>query len=142
MAQGGVDGPWGGKSPPTGGPGPGGSQACWVPGLDFPRRPPWSFAMSPEELRAREEAAFSAFLRALREDQRPGEGEDGDGGDVAPFEHNLEVRGDVAGDTGVGGRCLGTRGSPRVPFPRRGGSSGGCWRCPMSSSSSPTLGIR
>ncbi|XP_030366676.1 guanine nucleotide-binding protein-like 1 isoform X3 [Strigops habroptila] len=59
------------------------------PGLDFPRRPPWSFAMSPEELRAREEAAFGAFLRALQENQHP-EGED-DGGDVAPFERNLET---------------------------------------------------
>ncbi|XP_072704037.1 guanine nucleotide-binding protein-like 1 isoform X2 [Ciconia boyciana] len=67
------------------------------PGLDFPRRPPWSFAMSPEELRTREEAAFGAFLRALREGQRPRGGEEGgsdgddDGGDVAPFEHNLET---------------------------------------------------
>ncbi|XP_061216363.1 guanine nucleotide-binding protein-like 1 [Neopsephotus bourkii] len=61
------------------------------PGLDFPRRPPWSFAMSPEELRVREEAAFGAFLRALQENQRPAEGEEEDGGDVAPFEHNLET---------------------------------------------------
>ncbi|KAM6188482.1 guanine nucleotide-binding protein-like 1 [Sarcoramphus papa] len=67
------------------------------PGLDFPRRPPWSFAMSPEELRVREEAAFGAFLRALREGQRPEGDEEGgtngdhDGGDVAPFEHNLET---------------------------------------------------
>ncbi|XP_033929462.1 guanine nucleotide-binding protein-like 1 [Melopsittacus undulatus] len=64
------------------------------PGLDFPRRPPWSFAMSPEELRAREEAAFGAFLRALQDNRRPAEGgtegED-DGGDLAPFEHNLET---------------------------------------------------
>ncbi|XP_065510815.1 guanine nucleotide-binding protein-like 1 [Caloenas nicobarica] len=52
------------------------------PGLDFPRRPPWSFAMSPEELRVREEAAFGTFLRAL---------DTQDGGDVAPFEHNLET---------------------------------------------------
>ncbi|XP_068033910.1 guanine nucleotide-binding protein-like 1 isoform X1 [Anomalospiza imberbis] len=50
------------------------------PGLDFPRRPPWSFGMSPEELRAREEAAFGAFLRGL-----------GDGAGLAPFEHNLET---------------------------------------------------
>ncbi|XP_050173895.1 guanine nucleotide-binding protein-like 1 [Myiozetetes cayanensis] len=42
------------------------------PGLDFPRRPPWSFAMSPQELRAREEAAFGAFLRSLREGNPPG----------------------------------------------------------------------
>ncbi|XP_074710374.1 guanine nucleotide-binding protein-like 1 [Strix uralensis] len=65
------------------------------PGLDFPRRPPWSFAMSPEELRVREEEAFGTFLRALREGQRPGGAEEGgpddDGGDVAPFEHNLET---------------------------------------------------
>ncbi|XP_040434032.1 guanine nucleotide-binding protein-like 1 [Falco naumanni] len=66
-------------------------------GLDFPRRPPWSFAMSPEELRVREEAAFSAFLRSLREDQHPRGAEEGgsngddDGGGVAPFEHNLET---------------------------------------------------
>ncbi|XP_054663466.1 guanine nucleotide-binding protein-like 1 [Grus americana] len=69
------------------------------PGLDFPRRPPWSFAMSPEELRVREEAVFSAFLRAVREGQRHNGAEEGgtngdgddDGGDVAPFEHNLET---------------------------------------------------
>ncbi|XP_053908011.1 guanine nucleotide-binding protein-like 1 [Cuculus canorus] len=54
--------------------------SVYGPGLDFPRRPAWSFAMSPEELRAREEAAFGAFLRALR-----------DGGDTVPFEHNLET---------------------------------------------------
>ncbi|XP_069738032.1 guanine nucleotide-binding protein-like 1 [Phaenicophaeus curvirostris] len=54
--------------------------SLYGPGLDFPRRPPWSFAMSPEELRAREEAAFAAFLGTLR-----------DSGDVAPFEHNLET---------------------------------------------------
>ncbi|XP_054039716.1 guanine nucleotide-binding protein-like 1 [Rissa tridactyla] len=61
------------------------------PGLDFPRRPPWSFAMSPEELRVREEAAFGTFLRALQDGQRPGESEDDGGGAVAPFEHNLET---------------------------------------------------
>uniref|UniRef100_A0A8D0FQX1 Guanine nucleotide-binding protein-like 1 n=1 Tax=Strix occidentalis caurina TaxID=311401 RepID=A0A8D0FQX1_STROC len=38
---------------------------CWIPGLDFPRRPPWSFAMSPEELRVREEEAFGTFLRGV-----------------------------------------------------------------------------
>ncbi|KAM9591841.1 guanine nucleotide-binding protein-like 1 isoform 2-T2 [Morphnus guianensis] len=71
--------------------------AIYGPGLDFPRRPPWSFAMSSEELRVREEAAFGTFLRALREGQRPGGAEEGgtdgddDGGDVAPFEHNLET---------------------------------------------------
>lgn len=53
--------------------------------------------MSPEELRVKEEAAFGTFLRALREGQRPGGTEEGgtdgddDGGDVAPFEHNLET---------------------------------------------------
>ena len=57
--------------------------------------------MSREELRVREEAAFGAFLRALREGRRPEGDEEGgtngdhDGGDVAPFEHNLEVRGDA-----------------------------------------------
>ncbi|KAM9263864.1 LOW QUALITY PROTEIN: guanine nucleotide-binding protein-like 1 [Morus bassanus] len=68
--------------------------AIYGPGLDFPRRPPWSFAMSPEELRVREEAAFGAFLRTLRENQPPeGPEESGnaDGVDVAPFEHNLET---------------------------------------------------
>lgn len=40
--------------------------------------------MSPEELRGKEEAAFGVFLEALK-DQR------GRDGDVAPFEHNLEV---------------------------------------------------
>ncbi|KAM6396181.1 LOW QUALITY PROTEIN: guanine nucleotide-binding protein-like 1 [Rhynochetos jubatus] len=73
--------------------------AVYGAGLDFPRRPPWSFAMSPEELRTREEAAFGTFLRALREGQSPGGAEGGasstedgeDGGNVAPFEHNLET---------------------------------------------------
>ncbi|XP_042658023.1 guanine nucleotide-binding protein-like 1 isoform X2 [Tyto alba] len=69
--------------------------SIYGPGLDFPRRPPWSFAMSREELRRREEAAFSSFLQALQKTQRPGGAEDGgadeDGGDVAPFEHNLET---------------------------------------------------
>nr|XP_041568666.1 guanine nucleotide-binding protein-like 1 isoform X1 [Taeniopygia guttata]XP_041568667.1 guanine nucleotide-binding protein-like 1 isoform X2 [Taeniopygia guttata] len=52
------------------------------PGLDFPRRPPWSFGMSPEALRAREEAAFREFLRGLG---------DSDSAGLAPFEHNLET---------------------------------------------------
>lgn len=78
-----------------------------VPGLDFPRRPPWSFAMSPEELRAREEAAFSTFLRAL---------DPQDGGDVAPFEHNLEVRGDSGRGHGGAGEGRGRhRVSPKPP---------------------------
>ena len=42
--------------------------------------------MSREELRAREEAAFTAFLQGLR-------GEGSSNGDLAPFEHNLEVIG-------------------------------------------------
>uniref|UniRef100_A0A8B9PGA2 GNL1 protein n=1 Tax=Apteryx owenii TaxID=8824 RepID=A0A8B9PGA2_APTOW len=42
-------------------------------GLDFPRRPPWSYSMSREELLRREEAAFRG------------------GGALAPFEHNLET---------------------------------------------------
>ena len=71
------------------------------PGMDFPRRPPWSFAMSREELRAREEAAFTAFLKGL-----PGEG--GSNGELAPFEHNLEVGG---GWGGVLGGWEGTWGS-------------------------------
>lgn len=71
--------------------------------------------MSPEELRVREEAAFGTFLRALQDGQCPGESEDDGGGAVAPFEHNLEVRGDMVGDTGGG---LGTKGSQCVsPFP-------------------------
>ena len=76
--------------------------------------------MSPEELRVREEAACSAFLRSLREDQHPRGAEEGgsngddDGGGVAPFEHNLEVRGGVrgilrghhGGVTGWKGHCV------------------------------------
>lgn len=59
--------------------------------MDFPRRPPWSYAMSPEELRGKEEAAFGVFLEALKDQRgRDGDGDD-DEGDVAPFEHNLEV---------------------------------------------------
>lgn len=54
--------------------------------------------MSPEELRAREEAAFGDFLRGL--------GQPGDSGDLAPFEHNLEVRGAGGSEGGLG--TLGT----------------------------------
>ncbi|XP_058678545.1 guanine nucleotide-binding protein-like 1 [Ammospiza caudacuta] len=61
-------------------------------GLDFPRRPPWSFGMSPEELRQREEAAFGDFLRALGDTpgDTPGDSR-GDSRGLAPFEHNLET---------------------------------------------------
>lgn len=95
--------PRGGPDTPRGGSWGRWDPGCWVPGLDFPRRPPWSFAMSPEELRVKEEAAFGTFLRALREGRCPRGAEEGgtdgddDGGDVAPFEHNLEVRGDTEG---------------------------------------------
>ncbi|KAM6993463.1 LOW QUALITY PROTEIN: guanine nucleotide-binding protein-like 1 [Passerculus sandwichensis] len=65
-------------------------------GLDFPRRPPWSFGISPEELRRREEAAFGDFLRALGDTpgDTPGDSGGDSGGDrrgLAPFEHNLET---------------------------------------------------
>ncbi|XP_068854753.1 LOW QUALITY PROTEIN: guanine nucleotide-binding protein-like 1 [Aphelocoma coerulescens] len=66
--------------------------SIYGPGLDFPRRPPWSFGMSPEELRAREEAAFSHFLRGLGQPGDPGaSGASGASGELAPFEHNLET---------------------------------------------------
>ncbi|XP_015706623.1 guanine nucleotide-binding protein-like 1 [Coturnix japonica] len=51
-------------------------------GMDFPRRPPWSYGMSREELRAREEESFNAFLRGLR-------GDGGSNQDLAPFEHTI-----------------------------------------------------
>ncbi|XP_077047129.1 guanine nucleotide-binding protein-like 1 isoform X2 [Agelaius phoeniceus] len=65
--------------------------SVYGPGLDFPRRPAWSFGMSPEELRAREEAAFGDFLRALGDTgDTPGDS-GGDRRGLAPFEHNLET---------------------------------------------------
>ncbi|XP_041269280.1 guanine nucleotide-binding protein-like 1 [Onychostruthus taczanowskii] len=70
------------ETPPQSPPG-----ATTPAGLDFPRRPPWSFGMSPEELRAREEAAFGDFLRGLGD---PGD-TPGDSRGLAPFEHNLET---------------------------------------------------
>ncbi|XP_032940067.1 guanine nucleotide-binding protein-like 1 isoform X2 [Catharus ustulatus] len=54
--------------------------SVYGPGLDFPRRPPWSFGMSAAELRQREEGTFGDFLRDI-----------GDIPGVAPFEHNLET---------------------------------------------------
>ncbi|XP_037982281.1 guanine nucleotide-binding protein-like 1 [Motacilla alba alba] len=69
--------------------------SVYGPGLDFPRRPPWSFGMSPEELRAREEAAFGDFLRGLGDTgDTPGDitvDSAGDSRGLAPFEHNLET---------------------------------------------------
>ncbi|XP_030826476.1 guanine nucleotide-binding protein-like 1 [Camarhynchus parvulus] len=66
--------------------------SVYGPGLDFPRRPPWSFGMSPEELRAREEAAFGDFLRALGDSPGDSPGDSrGDSRGLAPFEHNLET---------------------------------------------------
>ncbi|XP_077645040.1 LOW QUALITY PROTEIN: guanine nucleotide-binding protein-like 1 [Lonchura striata] len=58
-------------------------------GAGLPRRPPWSFGMSPEELRAREEATFREFLRGCGTPGDPGG--DGDSPGLAPFEHNLET---------------------------------------------------
>uniref|UniRef100_A0A8D0FWD8 Guanine nucleotide-binding protein-like 1 n=1 Tax=Strix occidentalis caurina TaxID=311401 RepID=A0A8D0FWD8_STROC len=55
----------GGKCTPRGASRGRWDSGCWIPGLDFPRRPPWSFAMSPEELRVREEEAFGTFLRGV-----------------------------------------------------------------------------
>ncbi|XP_064593581.1 guanine nucleotide-binding protein-like 1 [Zonotrichia leucophrys gambelii] len=60
-------------------------------GLGFPRRPAWSFGMSAEELRRREEAAFGDFLRDIGDIGDSAGDSAGDSRGLAPFEHNLET---------------------------------------------------
>ena len=59
----------------------------YLPGsvLDIPRRPPWDYHMSKEEVETREEAMFQAYLDRIHSSHRPE--------DLSHFEHNLEVGG-------------------------------------------------
>jgi len=51
--------------------------------VDFPKRPPWTYSTSKEELLAQEEAAFEEYLRCVHSKH----GVDR----LSYFEHNLEV---------------------------------------------------
>ncbi len=56
----------------------------YAAGLDFPRRPPWSYAMSKRDLEASEERAFEAYLNVIHSKHTVEQ--------LSYFEHNLEVR--------------------------------------------------
>ena len=57
----------------------------YAPGtvLDIPKRPPWSYAMSKEEVEEQEEAMFKDYLEKIYSQHRPER--------LSHFEHNLEV---------------------------------------------------
>ena len=52
--------------------------------LDIPRRPPWSYSMTKEQLDQQEQSAFQDYLSRIHSNHRPQ--------DLSLFEHNLEVR--------------------------------------------------
>ncbi len=51
--------------------------------LDFPKRPPWTYSTSKDELLAAEEAAFAEYLQSVHSRYSSGQ--------LSYFEHNLEV---------------------------------------------------
>ena len=53
-------------------------------GLDIPRRPPWTYEMSKEELETTEEREFEAYLKKIHSKYTMAQ--------LSYFEHNLEVR--------------------------------------------------
>lgn len=53
--------------------------------LDFPKRPPWNYQMTKEQLLAREEKCFRDYLEGIYSTYQPSQ--------LSYFEHNLEVRG-------------------------------------------------
>ena len=57
----------------------------YAPGtvLDIPKRPPWSYSMSKEELERQEEAMFKDYLEKIYSQHRAER--------LSYFEHNLEV---------------------------------------------------
>lgn len=54
------------------------------PVLDFPRRPPWSYEMSKEQLMSQEERSFQEYLGKIHGAYTLEK--------LSYFEHNLEVR--------------------------------------------------
>lgn len=57
----------------------------YVPGtvLDIPKRPPWSYSMTKEEVESQEEAMFEDYLQRIYSQHKPER--------LSYFEHNLEV---------------------------------------------------
>ena len=57
----------------------------YAPGtvLDIPKRPPWSYAMTKEEVESQEEAMFDGYLKNIYSQHKPET--------LSYFEHNLEV---------------------------------------------------
>ena len=58
----------------------------YVPGtvLDIPKRPPWSYSMTKEQVERQEEAMFEEYLQKIYSQHKPEK--------LSYFEHNLEVR--------------------------------------------------
>ena len=58
----------------------------YVPGtvLDIPKRPPWSYSMTKEQVESQEEAMFEDYLQKIYSQYNPNR--------LSYFEHNLEVR--------------------------------------------------
>lgn len=56
--------------------------------LDLPRRPPWDYHMTKAEVEKNEESTFRQYLKAIYSQHTPEE--------LSFFEHNLEVRREVA----------------------------------------------
>jgi len=52
--------------------------------LDIPKRPPWGYHMTKEEVEGQEEAMFEQYLATILSHHRVEE--------LSHFEHNLEVR--------------------------------------------------
>ena len=52
--------------------------------LDIPKRPPWSYHMSKEEVERQEEAMFERYLTTIHSHHKAE--------DLSYFEHNLEVK--------------------------------------------------
>ena len=57
----------------------------YAPGtvLDIPKRPPWSYSMTKEQVEAQEEAMFEEYLKKIYSQHKPER--------LSYFEHNLEV---------------------------------------------------
>lgn len=51
--------------------------------LDFPKRPPWNYQMTKEQLLVREEKCFREYLENIYSAFQPSQ--------LSYFEHNLEV---------------------------------------------------
>ena len=52
--------------------------------LDNPKRPPWFYSMTKEQVESQEEAMFEDYLQKIYSQHRPER--------LSYFEHNLEVK--------------------------------------------------